>query len=86
MISRSATSNARSATIQSIRPSTARPATTLSSRYEGSHVIAVIEGRGVSREVGLAALDRDTGSVKMVQVSTQSHTIPYPFQPPMTAC
>jgi DNA mismatch repair protein MSH4 len=50
------------------RPSAARPVTATSSRNEGSHVIAVIEGRGVSREVGVAALDKDTGNITIVQV------------------
>jgi DNA mismatch repair protein MSH4 len=31
-------------------------------------VIALIEGRGIAREVGMAALDRDTGRVIIVQV------------------
>ena len=30
--------------------------------------MAVLEGRGVSREVGIAALDKDTGKVVLVQV------------------
>ncbi|CAA7267689.1 unnamed protein product [Cyclocybe aegerita] len=51
------------------RPTTARPQTAASVRHEGSYVIAVLEGRGVSREVGIAALDRDTGKVVLVQVA-----------------
>lgn len=31
-------------------------------------MIALLEGRGVSREVGIAALDKDTGKVMLVQV------------------
>jgi DNA mismatch repair protein MSH4 len=60
----------RPVTVQSDRARTARPATgTLSHHdHEGSHVVAVIEGRGVSREIGIAALDRDTGGVRIVQV------------------
>ena len=50
------------------RPTTARPQTAASTRFEGSFVVAVIEGRGVSREVGIAGLDRDTGKVVLVQV------------------
>ncbi len=50
------------------RPTTARPQTAASVRHEGSYVIAVLEGRGVSREVGIAALDRDTGHVMLAQV------------------
>ena len=33
-------------------------------------MIALLEGRGVSREVGIAALDKDTGKVMLVQVIT----------------
>ncbi|KAE9397228.1 hypothetical protein BT96DRAFT_860285 [Gymnopus androsaceus JB14] len=51
------------------RPSTARPQTSTSTRHEASFVIAVLEGRGVGREVGLAALDKDTGRVVLVQLS-----------------
>lgn len=50
------------------RPTTARPATATTVRHEGAYIVAVLEGRGVSREVGLAALDRDTGKVMLVQV------------------
>lgn len=50
------------------RPTTARPQTAGSVRHEGSYVVAVLEGRGVSREVGIAALDKDTGKVMLVQV------------------
>jgi hypothetical protein len=35
---------------------------------EGRYIIAVLEGRGVSREVGMAALEKDTGVVNIVQV------------------
>lgn len=51
------------------RPTTARPQTAASTRHEGSYVIALLEGRGVSREVGIAALDKDTGKVMLVQVA-----------------
>ncbi|KAJ3862506.1 muts domain V-domain-containing protein [Lentinula novae-zelandiae] len=51
------------------RVSTARPQTSASTRHEGSFVIAVLEGRGVGREVGLAALDKDIGRVVLVQLS-----------------
>ena len=50
------------------RPRTARPQTAVSVIHEGSYVIALLEGRGVSREVGIAALDKDTGKVMLVQV------------------
>ncbi|KAI0641090.1 muts domain V-domain-containing protein [Trametes meyenii] len=51
------------------RPTTARPQTAASSRHEGSFIIAVLEGRGVGREVGMAALDKDTGRVSLVQLA-----------------
>ncbi|KAK2459754.1 hypothetical protein APHAL10511_008186 [Amanita phalloides] len=51
------------------RPPTARPTTAASTRYEGSHVVAVFEGRGVAREVGIAAFDKDTGHVMLVQLA-----------------
>ncbi|KIJ98256.1 hypothetical protein K443DRAFT_104257 [Laccaria amethystina LaAM-08-1] len=51
------------------RPTTARPQTAASTKHEGSYVIALLEGRGVSREVGIAALDKDTGKVMLVQVA-----------------
>ena len=50
------------------RPRTARPQTAVSVIHDGSYVIALLEGRGVSREVGIAALDKDTGKVMLVQV------------------
>lgn len=50
------------------RPGTARPQTAVSVRHEGSYVIAVFEGRGVAKEVGMAAIDKDTGKVMLVQV------------------
>jgi DNA mismatch repair protein MSH4 len=37
-------------------------------KHDGSYVISVFEGRGVAREVGMAALDKDTGKVMLVQV------------------
>ncbi|KAJ7813094.1 muts domain V-domain-containing protein [Mycena olivaceomarginata] len=51
------------------RPGTARPTTATSVRQEGSYVIALLEGRGVAREVGMAALDRETGRVMLVQLA-----------------
>ncbi|KAK7688084.1 hypothetical protein QCA50_008454 [Cerrena zonata] len=51
------------------RPATARPHTAASSRHTSSYVVAVLEGRGVSRDVGMAALDRDTGKVFLVQLA-----------------
>ncbi|KII94447.1 hypothetical protein PLICRDRAFT_428887 [Plicaturopsis crispa FD-325 SS-3] len=51
------------------RPTTGRPQTAVSTRHEGSYVVSVLEGRGFGREVGLAALDRDTGRVMLVQLA-----------------
>lgn len=64
------TSFARLRTGQS-RPGTAQaPTTAATSHYEAqpNFTIAVLEGRGIAREVGLAALDRDTGRVMLIQV------------------
>ncbi|KAK7055436.1 muts 4 [Favolaschia claudopus] len=62
------TSESRPWTAQT-RPGTARPTTAASVRQEGSYVIALLEGRGVAREVGMAALDRETGRVMLVQLA-----------------
>jgi DNA mismatch repair protein MSH4 len=63
-----ATSVTRPRTGQS-RPCTAQaPTTVATSRYEATFIVAVLEGRGVAREVGIAALDRDTGRVMLIQV------------------
>jgi DNA mismatch repair protein MSH4 len=59
---------ARPRTAQS-HPGTAQATTPANSRYEASFIIALLEGRGISREVGIAALDRDTGRVMLIQVS-----------------
>ncbi|KAJ6578861.1 muts domain V-domain-containing protein [Mycena vulgaris] len=66
--SRPTTGQTRPWTAQT-RPGTARPTTAASVRNEGSYVIALLEGRGVAREVGLAALDRETGRVMLVQLA-----------------
>ena len=50
------------------RPGTARPQTAASSPPEGRFIIALLEGRGVGREVGMAALDKETGRVALIQV------------------
>lgn len=64
----STTSRSRPATRHS-RPATGRPATAVSSRNDvNKYVVAVLEGRGIGREVGIAALDKDTGQVDIVQV------------------
>jgi hypothetical protein len=62
----------RPTTARSTRPWTAqsRPQTAVSTvQPEGNHIIALLEGRGVSRETGIAALNRDTGQVTLVQVN-----------------
>lgn len=64
---RTGQSTTRPWTAQS-RPPTGRPTTAASTRHEASYVVALLEGRGVSREVGMAALDRDTGMCILVQV------------------
>ncbi|KIM81717.1 hypothetical protein PILCRDRAFT_97607 [Piloderma croceum F 1598] len=51
------------------RPGTARPQTAASTRHEGSYVVAVFEGRGIAREVGMAAIDKDTGRVMLIQLA-----------------
>ncbi|KAL6301010.1 muts domain V-domain-containing protein [Sparassis latifolia] len=51
------------------RPTTARPQTAASSRHESSYIVALVEGRGVAREVGMAALDKDTGRVTLIQLA-----------------
>jgi hypothetical protein len=64
---RSRPTTARPWTGQS-RPDTARPQTAVSTKHESSCVISIFEGRGVAHEVGIAALDRDTGRAMLVQV------------------
>ncbi|KAI0735804.1 muts domain V-domain-containing protein [Earliella scabrosa] len=67
--SRPATALSRPWTSHS-RPNTARPQTAASSRHDsGNYLVAVIEGRGVGREVGIAALDKDTGRVAVIQLA-----------------
>ncbi|CAE6372632.1 unnamed protein product [Rhizoctonia solani] len=51
------------------RASTSRPATAASTTGEYStHVIAVLEGRGVAREIGMAALNKSTGQCVIFQI------------------
>ncbi|KAH7337743.1 muts domain V-domain-containing protein [Rhizoctonia solani] len=51
------------------RPSTSRPATAASTAGEYSdYVIAVLEGRGVAREIGMAALNKTTGQCVVFQI------------------
>ncbi|KAG1775045.1 muts domain V-domain-containing protein [Suillus placidus] len=62
------TSTSRPWTAQS-RPGTARPQTAASTMHDASFVIALIESRGIAHEVGMAALDKDTGRVMLIQLS-----------------
>ncbi|KDQ19146.1 hypothetical protein BOTBODRAFT_485037 [Botryobasidium botryosum FD-172 SS1] len=51
------------------RPPSARPTTAASNMHtRGSYIAAVLEGRGVAREVGIAAFDKDTGKVVVLQL------------------
>ncbi len=57
------------------RPGTAQaPTTAATSHYEASFIVALLEGRGIAREVGIAALDRDTGRVMLIQVLLSPYT------------
>jgi DNA mismatch repair protein MSH4 len=67
-----ATSFTRPRTGQS-RPGTHVPPTAATSRFEASFIIALLEGRGIAREVGIAALDRDTGRAMLIQVAASCH-------------
>lgn len=51
------------------RTAQSRPITAISTRNEAAYVLAVLEGRGIGREVGLAALDKDTGKMMLVQLA-----------------
>ncbi|KAG1814422.1 muts domain V-domain-containing protein [Suillus subaureus] len=62
------TSASRLWTAQSC-PGTARPQTAASTMHDASFVIALIESRGIAHEVGMAALDKDTGRVMLIQLS-----------------
>ncbi|KAG1839646.1 muts domain V-domain-containing protein [Suillus subalutaceus] len=41
--------------------------------HDASFVIALIESRGIAHEVGMAALDKDTGRVMLIQTLHQMH-------------
>ena len=56
------------ATTPLLRPTSARPQTAASSRPEGHSIIALLEGRGISREIGMATLNPETGRATIVQV------------------
>jgi len=45
------------------------PTTGAISRFEANFIIALLEGRGIAREVGIAALDRDTGRAMLIQLA-----------------
>ncbi|OAX40474.1 hypothetical protein K503DRAFT_687460 [Rhizopogon vinicolor AM-OR11-026] len=62
------TSTSRPWTAQS-RPGTARPQTAASTMHEASYIIALIESRGIAHEVGMAALDKETGRVMLIQLA-----------------
>ncbi|KAI9452181.1 muts domain V-domain-containing protein [Lactarius psammicola] len=51
------------------RPGTAQGTTAATSRCEATFIIALLEGRGIAREVGIAALDRDTARVMLIQLA-----------------
>ncbi|KAI0005291.1 muts domain V-domain-containing protein [Russula compacta] len=52
------------------RPGTAQaPTMAVSSRFEASFIVALLEGRGIAREVGIAALDRDIGRAMLIQLA-----------------
>ncbi|KIY64938.1 hypothetical protein CYLTODRAFT_438032 [Cylindrobasidium torrendii FP15055 ss-10] len=64
------TGQSRPWTAQSRATATGRPTTAASAvRRDASYVVAILEGRGITREVGMAALDKDTGRVMLVQVA-----------------
>ncbi|OJA13483.1 hypothetical protein AZE42_04411 [Rhizopogon vesiculosus] len=62
------TSTSRPWTAQS-RPGTARPQTAASTMHEASYIVALIESRGIAHEVGMAALDKETGRVMLIQLA-----------------
>ena len=51
------------------RPTTGRPLTSASSRFEGTYVVAILESRGIGREVGAACIDKNSGKVVLIQVA-----------------
>ncbi|KAH7910010.1 muts domain V-domain-containing protein [Hygrophoropsis aurantiaca] len=51
------------------RQGTARPQTAVSTRHEATYVVSLLESRGSAHEVGMAALDKETGRVMFVQLS-----------------
>jgi DNA mismatch repair protein MSH4 len=67
-----ATSLTRPRTGQSRPGTTQAPTTAATSRHDASFIIALLEGRGIAREVGIAALDRVTGRAVLIQVESFS--------------
>ncbi|KIM51244.1 hypothetical protein SCLCIDRAFT_143691 [Scleroderma citrinum Foug A] len=51
------------------RPGTSRPGTKHTDTSDTAITVALFESRGVAREVGIAAMDRDTGRVVLVQLA-----------------
>lgn len=72
--SHSTTSSTHPRTGQS-RPGTARAAATSHYEAQPSFIIALLEGRSIAREVGMAALDRDTGRVMLIQVLLSPYAV-----------
>ena len=59
-----------------LRPASARPQTATSSRSEGHSIVALLEGRGISREIGMATLNPETGRATIVQVPIYPEFLP----------
>lgn len=75
-LSRSLTMSTAPATTPLLRPTSARPQTAASSRPEGRSIIALLEGRGISREIGIATLNPETGRATIVQVRIYPDLLP----------
>ena len=60
------------------RPGTAQAPTTAATSHDEaqpSFIIALLEGRGIARQVGMAALDRATGRVMLIQVLLSPYAV-----------
>ena len=68
-LGRSPTMSTAPGTAPLLRPTSARPQTAASSRPEGRSIVALLEGRGISREIGIATLNPETGRATIVQVT-----------------
>jgi len=64
------------ATTPLLRPTSARPQTAASLRPEGRSIVALLEGRGISREIGIATLNPETGRATIVQVRIYPDLLP----------